>query len=665
MLIQPALAHNRRIPPGYDVERRTYLPREQGKGLVDPIYSGNFQLQTGVQYDEKLMKVSDAANDLRFVFDQAATSMSPCLKLDEQKDRIDNDYKSLAANQTGNSIAARFRQIEAILRQAKAEFENYKSSLRGANDANNTHFQNGNRLLTQAREQLKQTSPILDLLGRAATGVAQAALDLAHMLNTTSIATAPPLVSGSVPTYPVSNQQFSPQEVSTIPNTPTQNYSGEPSRNNLMMKLSIFFEALKRRALNEISDPTERALALENLKEKFVGIGEGLDEAKEDVKKQATAAFLASVRQTDAFIKNPVSTINSSQAAATRFGQSFANSTIIALDQAARDSGAFDRLLKASIDSVALSTHEYSKLPPRQQGKLLGKGLFWSVNPAGSLEATNLAAQAFNRAKGAIQPHMGQLQQELTMLSIASKDKLVASKEHLQNFASNIGSKNTPIPAMAGPQMTTGPPGKLVQDDLFNLMVQEEKSAGQNVVKGNISRSTIKPGTKIGSIVADHQPISEGWALDGQSIADGLEWPKGWRKPTQGEFLTSLGKLYFRPSKESMALFKLSENTLIPFHEGVPDLIQFTIDNQNHLFKGALTGFPAKDTNIFQNHLAKINWRKFETQAAVKEFFTAKNLAVHHFESDIYGNHKLQLVPQDIHKFFGHKGAAFKIREEL
>lgn len=665
MLIQPALAHNRRIPPGYDVERRIYLPREQGKGLVDPIYSGNFQLQTGVQYDEKLMKISDAANDLRFVFDQAAASISPCLKLDEQKDRVDNDYKSLAANQTGNSIAAKFKQIESILRQAKAEFENYKSSLTGANDAYNANFQNGNKLLAQAREQLKQTSPMLDLLGRAATGAAQAALDLARMLNTTSIAKAPSIVSGSVPIYPNSNQQIPNQQVSAIPSTTAQTYTGEPSRANIIMKLSVFFEALKRRALNEVSDPTERAIIIENLKEKFVGIGEGLDEAKEDVKKLATAAFLASVRQTEAFVKNPVATMNASQEAASRFGQSFANSTIVVLDQAAKDSGAFHRLMKASIDSVAMSTHEYSKLSPKEQGKLLGKSLFWSVNPAGNLEATKLAGQAFNRAKSAIQPHMGQLQLELKMLSSATKDKLATGKEHLQTFASSIGRRNSPVPAMAGTQMTTGPPGKLVQEDLFNLMANEEKGVAQNLGKGNISRSTVKPGTKVGSVIADHQPINEGWALDGQSLAEDLKWPAGWRKPTQGEFLSSRGKLYFRPNNESISLLKLEEQTLIPFNEGVPDLLQFTFDKRNHQFIGQMTGFHAPDTSLFQKYLAENNWMNLKTQAAVKQFFIENSLAMHHYSSKIDGTHTVQLVHTKIHRYFGHHGSAYKLRNDL
>ena len=185
----------------------------------------------------------------------------------------------------------------------------------------------------------------------------------------------------------------------------------KPDHPNLDEKLKKFGEALTKRALDRVTDPAERAKIAYNLKEKFDGVGEGLNEAKEEVKQAAASAFNAAVQATEAFKNDPVGTMNAAAEAATKFGEAFAKATESAID--------------------AASVANYSNLPPKQQGKILGKAIFWSVNPGGSLEGALLAGQAFNRAGNVLKPHANQLATELKELYSIGKGKLAAAKNKL------------------------------------------------------------------------------------------------------------------------------------------------------------------------------------------------------------------------------------------
>ena len=184
-LISPfsVVAHNP-LPPGYKPPSGPYSSLQQNKnGLEDPIYQGDFRLNGSVQVDEKLMKVSEAASDIDFVLEQAATSMSTCLKIDEQQERLDRGYKVLDQNPSGKTLSVNFRQVETIIKQAKGEFEQYKSTRARGHNAYDPNLRAGNELLKQAKEKLKGSRPVINLLWKAAQGISQASQQLAMYLN--------------------------------------------------------------------------------------------------------------------------------------------------------------------------------------------------------------------------------------------------------------------------------------------------------------------------------------------------------------------------------------------------------------------------------------------------------------------------------------------------
>lgn len=680
-LILPAIAQNHRLPPKFDPETRSYVYPQQHNttGLSDPVYQGNFQLSTGIHVDEKLMNVSQAANDLDFILNQAATNMSSCLKIDEQQQRITNDYKTLDSNRSGKTVANKFRQSEALIKQAKTEFEIYKNNRTRSHDAYDPHLRAGNELLKQARDSLRNTRPIVDLLWRAAQGITEAVKQLANLTNeapSLPLASKTPVAPSTTFNTPLNNQLKNQD-----PQKTEQGFTKDDVQHpNLDQKLGVFFDSLKRRMLNKVVDPTERLEIIENLSEKFIGIGEGLTEAKDEVKNSAAAAFVVAVQQTEAFKKDPVGTMEATKKAANAFGTSLANSTIHALDEAAKDSGSFDRLLKTSIVKVAEATENYSSLPAREQGKILGKTLFSSINPSGSLEGGKLAGQAFSRATNVIKPHMAQLNSELNILAATGKEKLLAAQAKLDHLASTMGRSQKPVLAAVGPSMPTGPPRTSALDDLYSLMVKNEGSAGgpgkinrpditlSAKTKSNFTTTTIKPGTKIGSIVADEMPINEGWALDGQKVSDRLEWPKGWRKPSRGEFLASNGKLYFRPDEAAQAYLQLDKDVLIPFVRGVPDLEAFTIDRATHTYisNPPLTGLHLKDRPLYIRDILNQNkeFRGMKTDQELANWLNSSNHRIHHFHNADKSKDLYQIVRRDVHEFFGHHGPASEMRNK-
>lgn len=266
-----------------------------------------------------------------------------------------------------------------------------------------------------------------------------------------------------------------------------------------------------------------------------------------------------------------------------------------------------------------------------------------------------------------ISPLLTELNAELNFLANAGKEQIAAQEIKLKNLAANIGRNKGPKLATMGPSMTTGPPGNSAIEELYNLAKKEKGASGgvaSGAAKGSLTKSTIKPGTKIGVIVADEMEISEGWLLDRQKITDGLQCPKGWGKPSRGAYLTSNGKLYFRPDEASRKLFNMSESILIPMEKGVPDFIEFTPDKINHAHWGKITGYQT-DKALFVKNLAKSKWMNLDSEEKVRQYLSANKLDLHHFRDFSEESHTFQVVPSKIHNYFGHTGYGYKKRQGL
>lgn len=359
------------------------------------------------------------------------------------------------------------------------------------------------------------------------------------------------------------------------------------------------------------------------------------------------------MQATEAFKNDPVGTMNAAAEAATKFGEAFAKATESAIDAASKDSQLFDTLLKNAIANAAESVANYSNLPPKQQGKILGKAIFWSVNPGGSLEGAQLAGQAFNRAGNVLKPHANQLAAELKELYSIGKGKLAAAKNKLAQSASRWGNQPqlAPAGAYSGPTSTAWKQA-LPEEDPFKLFMQADSQG-------------LKAGTKIGNVVVDDGPLAGG-IFDGQKVSDGIKWPKGWRKPKAGSFLSSKGKLYFKPNEQFRQQLGLGPDDLIPYTEkGVPDLLKWTRDGVNHSYQGTLTGFSTQDTNLIASKLASENWRGLKTQAEVLREFERMDVTVHHFDILPDGTNVLQLVDRRIHAGIRHTGTSKMLRGGL
>jgi hypothetical protein len=144
-----------------------------------------------------------------------------------------------------------------------------------------------------------------------------------------------------------------------------------------VQKLGDFIDAAARRA----SDPEQQKQYIQDELEKIVGIGRGLNNAKEHTKAAATAGWTALTDGTVAtFLARP-NAINEPLFHAV--GNLF--------DQMSKDPLATNQAMERIGQLIIASSENYSKLPPGKQGEVLGETLFYSIDPEGSTEAGELA----------------------------------------------------------------------------------------------------------------------------------------------------------------------------------------------------------------------------------------------------------------------------------
>lgn len=118
--------------------------------------------------------------------------------------------------------------------------------------------------------------------------------------------------------------------------------------------------------------------------QKFLGIGDGLNAAKEEVKKSAVNAASALVdgRAANAVVHAP-ETI-----------KAVATSTAHVAEAIARDPHAPEHAVQALSGMIQKASADYSALSPREKGKVIGEAMFSAVNPEGSTEAASVAMKA-------------------------------------------------------------------------------------------------------------------------------------------------------------------------------------------------------------------------------------------------------------------------------
>ncbi len=455
----------------------------------------------------------------------------------------------------------------------------------------------------------------------------------------------PPYTPSTNTSPPSSTIPSTSTPTSTVPEDQLPTADLRPNHPNLTKKLADMGNAMAKRAGVEIFDPAKRAATIHNITEKMDGIGDGVNEAKDEIFKTGETAFNELVKETESFKEDPAGTLQEAAEAARAFGTGLANAAEQTLDTAVNDPGKFNILLKGAIEATEKYVDDYSKMTPRKQGKELGKMMTWNAIFGG---ASKVGGQALGKAKDVLKPHAQQLGAELKAALAAGKDKLGAGARKLAAAASRWGSGPALAHAGVGSNWPPrGPPGATSPwEDLYNMAKSgAEKAAGK-----------FKPA------FGDMSKIKEGWKLDGATVEE-LPWPDGWIKSGKGDFGVIKGKLNFKPSAQAMKDLKkfLKPGDLIPYKHGVPDFKKWAWKQKNFVIDG-LDGSDADFPKIYK-YLAEQGWEGATSANQVKIKLAAQRLTPHHFHTPPGGNgSQVQLVPMQLHDYFKHTGDAFKLR---
>ncbi len=142
-------------------------------------------------------------------------------------------------------------------------------------------------------------------------------------------------------------------------------------------KLSDFVHAAVKRA----EDPESYHRYMQEEIQKFIGIGEGLNSAKEETKSSAVAAWKALNDGTVAkFLSHPENiTSPLGKVICTTF------------DAMAKDPQAANKALEHMGEELLKASNGYTAMSPREKGHVIGKTMFGMVNPEGSTEAGEAA----------------------------------------------------------------------------------------------------------------------------------------------------------------------------------------------------------------------------------------------------------------------------------
>lgn len=142
-------------------------------------------------------------------------------------------------------------------------------------------------------------------------------------------------------------------------------------------KIGDFLKA----AANRATDPHGWQDYLDGQVEKFIGIGEGLNVAKDHTKEAVVTGWTA---LTDGTVANFLSKPNA-------LNDPLFNTVGTALDAMSKDPYAVNHAMERLGQGIMNASEQYTNLPDREKGKVIGEFMFFMVNPEGSTEAGEAA----------------------------------------------------------------------------------------------------------------------------------------------------------------------------------------------------------------------------------------------------------------------------------
>lgn len=220
-----------------------------------------------------------------------------------------------------------------------------------------------------------------------------------------------------------------PREQTSMPNLESSYYrttdhhssSGDNfDRRDLFEKATDYTKALTHRA----TDPHGWQQWFHDESEKFIGIGQGLNEAKEQTKHAAVKAVTS---LTDGTAWHQI------QYHATHLDAEAVQLTTAAapvFSAIVLDPCFFSKLAPSVAMSISQASDAYSRLSPRSQGRIIGEAMFACVNPEGNTESAEAALRVSTNISEHIDAHL------IAGIQL-SKQTLGRLRETGPNFARN------------------------------------------------------------------------------------------------------------------------------------------------------------------------------------------------------------------------------------
>ncbi|MCA0316226.1 MAG: hypothetical protein LCH63_20565 [Candidatus Melainabacteria bacterium] len=155
----------------------------------------------------------------------------------------------------------------------------------------------------------------------------------------------------------------------------------------LSQKLAKFAESAQARLM----DPAGRQAYFQGLIDKTLGIGEGLNEAKEEIKSGLSgAAQKAWTGIKDGSVARFLAQPNA-------INEPLFKTIGTCFDAMRKDPNAVNNVLTIMGRELLEANDKYSQMPPRERGIQDGKAMFYFINPSGSIEAADMAIMAGER----------------------------------------------------------------------------------------------------------------------------------------------------------------------------------------------------------------------------------------------------------------------------
>lgn len=210
-------------------------------------------------------------------------------------------------------------------------------------------------------------------------------------------------------------------------------------------KLSDFARISSERACSFWTNPEEISQFIADEQEKFIGIGEGLNEAKENVKALARAGWENLNNGTIYEILSRPIKINLDLEVVLATSLALGALTLKAMQEAP--------------GAIQEASKKYDQMTPRQQGRVIGNAMFDFISLDVASEFPELFAKSIQRSDKAIETILDTVARS----SNNNLDKLKASIEVIKDFVSSddcrrliakslneiLGESKRPIPALA------------------------------------------------------------------------------------------------------------------------------------------------------------------------------------------------------------------------